>query len=292
MSSKLPAFGLAFALLGGAMPLLCGCGKSTKASSASSADAGPARLVASPPPAAVASSPWLEKKTNGTYAIVPDAECIEVLASSPPELTIAPLGAARGVRATLPAKDTVMIPSLHLRAKLPPGSSGPSWARVAPAGIEVVRQSEREWESAYADLLELALPFDALLLHSSETPWGEGTEVAALSTRLYAVAASVEETWENLRTRLPAVGARVACKNRHGASSLREPLSTVTTGERGPWKTVRTTMSVWYGDYGGVAEVELFVRRVEAVTIVLAFMFEGESRANERNAFADALAKP
>ena len=49
-------------------------------------------------------------------------------------------------------------------------------------------------------------------------------------------------------------------------------------------------MSVWYSDYGGKAIVELFARRVEQVTVVLVFMFEGESRANERSALADALA--
>jgi hypothetical protein len=51
-------------------------------------------------------------------------------------------------------------------------------------------------------------------------------------------------------------------------------------------------MTVWYGDYGGRAVVELFVRRVEQVTVVLALMFEGERRATERGALADALATP
>lgn len=285
MSSKLHALTLTV-LLGGA--LLVGCGKSTKASPPT--DAGRAGLVASPPPAALASSPWLEKNADGTYAINPGAECIEVLASSPAELALPPLGVARGVRATLSAPDTVVVAPLRLRAKLPAGRSGTPWVRVAPA-VAVVRRSDREWESAYADLLEQVLPFEALLFHTSEEPWAESPEVAALSARLYAVADDVDQTMTNLRTRLSVVGARVACNNRHGAHyGQSPPIATVTTGPRGPWQSVRTTMSLWYGDYGGTAVVELLVRRVENVTLVLAFMFEGDSGEKERSALADALA--
>lgn len=283
--------GLAFALICAAS--LCGCRKSDKVTPSSPPDAGRAAVVSSAPPRAVASSPWLAKNADGTYAIDPSAECVDVLASSPPELALARLEAARGIRATLPAKDTVAIAPLGLRAKLPRGPSGSSWTRVAPSGIAVVRQSDREWEEAYAELLDQALPFESLLFHTSEEPWRESSNVASLSARLYVVTESVEETMKNLRTRLPALGARVACKNRHGTHLYDSPTPvTVATGERGPWKSVRTTMNVWYSDYGGKAVVELFVRRAEPVTLVLALMFEGESRANERNALADSLATP
>jgi len=278
-------------LLCGASLSSLGCGKAEKVTS-STPDAALARLVPAAPPAVVASSGWLVKNVDGTYAINPSAECVSLLASSPPELALAPLSRARGVVATLLSKDTVAIAPLGLRAKLPPGPSDPAWVRVAPAGIGILRESDREWESAYAELLNRALPFESLVFHMSEAPWREMSNVDGLSARLYAVTESVDETVKNLTARLPAVAARVACKNHRGASLQEGSLANVTTGERGPWKTVRTTMSLYFSDYGGSAVVELFVRRVETVTVVLAFMIEGDSHARDRSALAEALGKP
>lgn len=284
MSSRSVALASGFALLS-----LSACGKSLK----TAPDAGAGPLVAPPPPAVVASSQWLEKKADGTYAINTIAECTEALASAPPELALAALTAARGIVATLPSQDTVAIAPLGLRARFPRGPYGPSWLRAAPSGVAALRTSDREWEIAYADLLNQALPFDSLLFHMGEGPWQELSAVEVLYVRLYAVTESVDDTMNNLRTRLPALSQRVACQNVH-SSILRDAfVAKVTTSERSPWKSVRATMNLWYADYGGTAVVELFVRRVEPVTVVLAYMFEGEdTRRSQREVLLDVLAKP
>jgi hypothetical protein len=113
-------------LLCAASVSLGGCGKSERKPSSVAPDAG--RLVPSAPPSAVASSPWITKRADGTYHVDSRAERMEILAAPEPEL--APLHAARGIRASVVDKRTLAVAPLGLRAALPSPSSGPPWVLV------------------------------------------------------------------------------------------------------------------------------------------------------------------
>lgn len=268
--------------------VVCGaCGKKTSAQ----ADSG-ARSVSAPPPPAVSGSPWLVKNPDGTYAIDPHAECTEILSGSAPELALAPLSPAKGVRAEVSRENVLTVAPLGLRAKLPEGAFGPSWVRTRGPDLDKVRTSAGEWERAYAELLDRSLPFESLLVHASDEPWGAAATYSGLGIRLHAVAEPVDVVLASLAARLPVVAVRVACGNEHGRLHDSSPRSSVTHAERPPWKTMQAKMRVYYGDYGGQAVVELYVRRVRDVTLVLAFMFEGDGHQTERAALADALNHP
>lgn len=225
-------------------------------------------------------------------ALDPLASCAELLAKAEAQLPRTPLSAASGLRAARSASDVVTISPLGLRVAVPPGQFGPAWVRARGAGLEDVRRSDREWEQAYAEVLERVLPEGALLVHASDEEWGAGVAFDGLSARLYAVAEDPHQVLEDLGKRLPWVAARVACRNERGRVFDPGVRSTVTTSQIPPWKTTRAKMRVWYGDYGGSAVVELHVRRAGPATLVLAFMFEGDRHADERAALLDMLAKP
>jgi hypothetical protein len=275
------------ALLLGVSVSLVGCGKSEKRTSSAAPDAGP--LVTSGPPSAIASSPWVTKKADGTYALNPRAECIDILAGPEPVL-LPSLTAARGLRATVADKRTLSIAPLGLHAKLPLASSGgPPWVLVPPAKMDVLRHGDREWHAAWAELLNRSLPFESLLFHMGDEAW-DGSSVTGLA-RIYVVTEGVDEVQSFLRARLGAVAPRVACRN-NNAYMPSSPPATVTTGESSPWKTVRTTMHLYFSDTGGRAILDLHLRRVAESTVVLAFMFESEEPEGARLALADALSKP
>jgi hypothetical protein len=125
--------------------------------------------------------------------------------------------------------------------------------------LEAVRVGVGDWDTEYAHVLAGLFNYDCCAAHVGGDSWAGGVSYDDLQMRVYVledlpvdiVARALSTSWE-----------------------LVTPKVTVEEGD--PWTRVLIHYTVWYGDYGGDAFVDLRLRRYEAATIVYAGMYSGD----------------
>jgi hypothetical protein len=88
-----------------------------------------------------------------------------------------------------------------------------------------------------------------------------------VSLRAYVVDANATETETKISSRALAAAKRLPRATVRNAS--------LTTTRDKQWDRMLVSYDVWYGDYGGRANVDFYVRQMERNTIVLVFMYAG-----------------
>jgi hypothetical protein len=124
-----------------------------------------------------------------------------------------------------------------------------------------VRFGAGEWDSEYGDVVNRALPFEYCAAHVGGEGWGrEGVSFADLQLRAYVTDLSSEEILRRISG--PAFAT---------AKKLSTQVQT-DVGEEGPWRRAVIRYSLFYGDYGGIANVEFYLRPVSKYQLVMVFM--------------------
>ncbi len=139
---------------------------------------------------------------------------------------------------------------------------------ITPKQLENVRRGKGEWYRDYARVVNAALPFADCSVQAGTHAWDSGT-FGGVQMRGYAVESSADEIEDRIAGRglaaakaLPTATARNATLNRN---------------EAGQWHRILIGYEAWFSDYGGKANVDFYVNAHESKTVVLVFMYAGES---------------
>jgi hypothetical protein len=131
--------------------------------------------------------------------------------------------------------------------------------------LEKVRGGKGEWYREYARVANGALPFSDCSVTAGEDAWDSSG--IGLQMRGYVV-----------RSTLDDIEQKIAIKGLSAAKGLPRTTArnaSVGKSESGQWHRILITYDVWYGDYGGRANVDFYSTEVEGNRIVLVFMYAG-----------------
>jgi hypothetical protein len=158
---------------------------------------------------------------------------------------------------------------------------------LTPQELQTVRVGAGEWDSEYGEVVNSALPFEECAAHVGGEGWGrQGVSFGDLQVRAYVTNLGSQEIFQRISGSAWTTAKKV--------SSGVWPGQLQSDGlEDGPWRTAVIRYSVFYGDYGGVANVEFYVRPVSKYQLVLVFMSAGSSEvAKEKRAILDSVVVP
>lgn len=146
---------------------------------------------------------------------------------------------------------------------------------LTPADLDVVKETEGEWDREFALVVNAILSFNQCVAHVGSDGWGpQGISFADLQVRAYVLTATPEEIEKRTRSQGSAVvenltGTRAVLQQEH----------------IGTWRRTVIEYFRMYTDYGATAIVDLRMRRLNDRTIVFAFMYtdhtEHDTEINE-----------
>jgi len=130
-----------------------------------------------------------------------------------------------------------------------------------------VRFGAGEWDSEYGDIVNSALPFEYCAAHVGGEGWGrEGVSFGDLQVRAYITDLSSAEILKRISG--PAFGTA-----KHVSSqTLKDPPVQVSSGQEGEWQRAVLQYNLFYGDYGGRANIEFYIKQVGQYELVMVFM--------------------
>lgn len=185
-----------------------------------------------------------------------------------------PFDTARVVDSVLivePIGITLQIPPAWIGGR-DPHAAQPSCGRVGrgafaervhvnPAAFSSLLHATGEWDREYSAVMDSIMPFTALAAHLGPEPWGvQGHCYADLQMRVYVTDGGVED----VRARVRGIGLATA--------KAYFPSAATVSADSAGWHIEHVSWTAWYFDYGGEANVELFMRPFGARLLVLAFM--------------------
>ena len=144
--------------------------------------------------------------------------------------------------------------------------------------LRSVRVGHGEWDSEYASVVNASLPFEDCAAHVGGEGWGwQGVSFGDLQVRAYVTSLSENE-----------VLARVKSQGFETAQSIAERQSGFGAGHQATfsasaeqqWQHAKISYPLWYGDYGGTAPIDFYVRDTGSYRLVIVLMgwgAEGEA---------------
>jgi hypothetical protein len=143
--------------------------------------------------------------------------------------------------------------------------------------LQSVRFATGEWDSEYSEVVNSALPFEHCAAHIGGEGWGrDGVSFGDLQLRAYVTDLSSEEILERISSQAFATAAKLSSGFLGGRKQLQTEV-----GEEGPWRTALIRYSLDYGDYGGIASVEFYLRPASKYQLVMVFMGNVESEKRQ-----------
>jgi len=134
--------------------------------------------------------------------------------------------------------------------------------------LEKVRFGAGEWDTEYGDVVNSALPFEYCAVHVGGEGWGrDGVSFGDLQLRAYVTDLSSAEILRRLSGPAFATAKKLSTGNFYGPGQVQTDI-----GEEGPWRRAVIRYSLFYGDYGGIANVEFYLRPVSKYQLVMVFM--------------------
>jgi hypothetical protein len=143
--------------------------------------------------------------------------------------------------------------------------------------LRKVRFGAGEWDSEYGEVVNSALPFEYCAAHVGGEGWGrEGVSFGDLQMRAYVMDLDSQEIFKRIAGPALATAKKLASGGFGAPGQVQS-----TSGEGGPWQWAVIRYSLFYGDYGGTANVEFFVRPVSRYQLVVVFMGSNEKEKQE-----------
>lgn len=151
---------------------------------------------------------------------------------------------------------------------------------LSPAELNVVKETEGEWDREFALIVNAILPFEQCVAHTGGEGWGPfGISFADLQVRAYVLTAMPEEVEE----RACSLGAAVVT-DFTGTHVV--PLK----DRARAWRRTGLEYLRMYGDYGATAVVDLRVQRFGNRTVAFAFMYTDQAEHDsEIKAILDSI---
>jgi hypothetical protein len=132
------------------------------------------------------------------------------------------------------------------------------------ADLDKAKRGKGEWYAEYARVANAALPFENCSVQAGTTFWN-GASFAGVTVRGYSLDSSVGEAENRIASRALSAAKHLPRKTARN--------STLTMSQERQWDRLLIAYDVWYGDYGGRANVDFYVSEVKGKTIVLVFMY-------------------
>jgi hypothetical protein len=133
--------------------------------------------------------------------------------------------------------------------------------------LRKVRFGAGEWDTEYGDVVNSALPFEHCAVHVGGEGWGrEGVSFGDLQLRAYVTDLSSEEILRRISGPAFATAKRVASQMFHA------PQVQINSGQEGEWQRAAIQYDLFYGDYGGRANIEFYIKPVGHYQLVMVFM--------------------
>jgi hypothetical protein len=132
------------------------------------------------------------------------------------------------------------------------------------AELTKVKRGRGEWYAEYAKVANAALPFTDCSAQAGRYLWNSPT-FAGVTVRAYVT-----------NRNAPKVEVEIATKAFSAAKALPSPTirnASLTNVESEQWHRTLIAYDVWYGDYGGRANVDFYATEKNGNTIVLVFMY-------------------
>jgi hypothetical protein len=151
--------------------------------------------------------------------------------------------------------------------------------------LQSVRFGAGEWDHEYGEVVNAALPFEYCAAHLGGEGWGrEGVSFADLQMRAYVADLASDEILSRISGPASATAKELSTGYFNGPGEVKTEVSAA-----GPWQRSVIRYSVFYGDYGGVANVEFYLRPVSKYQLVLVFMGTNE---NEKQSILQSVHIP
>jgi len=130
--------------------------------------------------------------------------------------------------------------------------------------LDKAKGGKGEWYTEYARVANAALPFEACSVQTGTYLWNAPT-FAGVTVRGYSLDSAAGETEDRIASK-----ALTAARHLSRSSAVNASL---TKSREKRWDRLLIAYDVWYGDYGGRANVDFYVTEVEGKSIVLVFMY-------------------
>ena len=129
-----------------------------------------------------------------------------------------------------------------------------------------VKTGVREWDAEYAQVTNAVLPFEHCAVHAGSEGWDlNGVSFTDLQMRVYV------GDWK-----LADIKNQVAQQGLKQAGEIGEDAK-FSSYVRDKWQRDSISYNVFYGDYGGKAEVDFYSREVNGKTVTLVFMYASDN---------------
>lgn len=146
------------------------------------------------------------------------------------------------------------------------------------AFVFFVRVGHGEWDSEYASVVNASLPFEDCAAHVGGEGWGsQGVSFGDLQVRAYVTSLSEDEVLSRIKAKGFKVAQTIAERQTGFAAGEKASFSASTEQ---PWQHDKITYPLWYGDYGGTAPIDFYVRDTGHIRLVIVLMgwgTEGEA---------------
>lgn len=163
--------------------------------------------------------------------------------------------------------DTIELAPLKASFQIPPAWL--DWHRkyhdnvhLSARDLAKARVANGEWDNEYADIINALLPFNNCVAHVGAEGWGpNGYSFSDVQMRVYLVDLSPNQISQRVARHGPSRALRFAKK------------AAVTCASFDHWQRVTLSYPLWYTDYGGTANIDVFSRAIGNQTAVLVFMY-------------------
>ena len=142
----------------------------------------------------------------------------------------------------------------------------PDWesVRIEQTELREVRTGKGEWKTEYTVVANAALPFSDCSVQAGRWDWRVST-FAGVTVRGYVTNRSAADIEKKIETKALSAATALPRPTIRNAS--------LTKDEPGQWHRSLIAYDVWYGDYGGRANVDFYTTKKNGNTIVLVFMY-------------------
>lgn len=144
--------------------------------------------------------------------------------------------------------------------------------------LRSVRVGHGEWDSEYASVVNASLPFEDCAAHVGGEGWGwQGVSFGDLQVRAYVTSLSENEVLARVKSRGFGTAQSIADRQ-SGFGAGHQATFSASTEER--WQHAKISYPLWYGDYGGTAPIDFYVRdtgHYRLVVVLMGWGAEGEA---------------
>lgn len=135
--------------------------------------------------------------------------------------------------------------------------------------LSAVKDGAGEWDTEYGKVVNSALPFDNCAAHVGGEGWGrDSVSGNDVQLRVYLTALRPQQVLTRIHGPALATARNVASFQ----NLVDKQIIGIEDGRGGGWQRVVIRYPVFYGDYGGLAQVRFFVRPRKGRTLVVVFM--------------------